>query len=109
MDGRTFFTPARLARLPAGGLGPGVLERRSLLKIFAASASFFLRARAARRLAWAHKHSVIARGRGYCSPSWIIFSKSAAILAPSLLPFAAMVRNGSTRGGNLRMGVELDR
>jgi hypothetical protein len=49
---QTFFTPARLARLPApvagfgDGLEAGVLERRSLPKILAASTSFFLRSRA---------------------------------------------------------------
>ena len=42
-----FVTPARLAREPRGPLGAlaGVLERRSLPKIFAASASFFFRSR----------------------------------------------------------------
>jgi hypothetical protein len=49
---RTFFTPARLARLALAGLGEaeGVLERRSLPKILAARASFFLRSRAAAML-----------------------------------------------------------
>jgi len=50
--GQTFFTPARLARLPAPvagfgvGLEAGVLERRSFPKMRAARSSFFLRSRA---------------------------------------------------------------
>lgn len=49
---QTFFTPARLARLPAPvagfgvGLEAGVFARRSLPKILAARSSFFLRSRA---------------------------------------------------------------
>jgi len=48
---RTFLIPARLAREPAGdGALNGALERRSLPKMRAASASFFLRSRPARRV-----------------------------------------------------------
>lgn len=52
---RTFLTPARLAREPpplvwAWGCFIGALERRSLLKMRAARASFFLRSRSEERL-----------------------------------------------------------
>ena len=105
---RTFFTPARLAREPPATAFWGVLERRSLLKMRAARASFFLRSR---------PYSSVSVGEvvvfriyivEWDIPSWINFWKS----APASAFLAAMMssdRGEASKGSKLGKGLDSQR
>lgn len=99
----TFFTPTRPAREPPreGAFCCGVLDRRSLPKILAARASFFLRSRARKRDLLDSGSSNFARSwraeLAADGPSCIIFSKSDACSLP-----AAMSKNRAFWGGGKR-------